>query len=390
MNPAGQLHIKLRMDKDRISALDISSSRPHNLGRLFSGKTMPQVLASLPLLYGVCRTGQQLAAWRAWQMALGGKIDPEILKAQQQLVALENLREHLLRIKLGWSGHSRDSGTWLKQTLGQLGQVQAQADTGLFLDGSALSERPRLSGQSLQGSLDALTQSLSKEVFGCSLQDWAAMDRLARLLHWLGSYPNPVTGYLQGLMDNGEAGLGDSHCPWLPELDRASLHGFFVAPDAKEQLARPRWQGQCQETGPLARQHQHPLLQALMRDHGRGLLVRAVARLLDVVSQTEKMQQTGQLEAPASPCRPVPEAIGIGQVETARGRLVHWLRLEQGLVAYYHILAPTEWNCHPEGTLAEGLMALGHGSPQELGRRAGMLIEAIDPCVGWQLEFLHA
>jgi Ni,Fe-hydrogenase I large subunit len=48
-----------------------------------------------------------------------------------------------------------------------------------------------------------------------------------------------------------------------------------------------------------------------------------------------------------------------------------------GCVADYRVLAPTEWNFHPEGTLAGALTAL----PSHDGVSAEILSAAFDPCV---------
>ena len=82
--------------------------------------------------------------------------------------------------------------------------------------------------------------------------------------------------------------------------------------------------------------------------------------------------------------------IGISQVEAARGRLVHRVELERALVRSYRILAPTEWNFHPRGVLVQGLTGLQARTQAELNRRAASLINAIDPCVGYQLRIIPA
>jgi coenzyme F420-reducing hydrogenase alpha subunit len=78
------------------------------------------------------------------------------------------------------------------------------------------------------------------------------------------------------------------------------------------------------------------------------------------------------------------EGEGLAQVEAARGVLVHWLRLEGGSVAGHRILAPTEWNFHPQGALAQGLAGLPAGSG--LAGLARLLVDAVDPCVACHVE----
>jgi len=62
----------------------------------------------------------------------------------------------------------------------------------------------------------------------------------------------------------------------------------------------------------------------------------------------------------------------------ARGLLLHWVQLDgDGAVRDYRVLAPTEWNFHPDGALARAVAAL---APVDLDA-ARLLAAAYDPCV---------
>ncbi|MCP4934253.1 MAG: Ni,Fe-hydrogenase I large subunit, partial [bacterium] len=82
------------------------------------------------------------------------------------------------------------------------------------------------------------------------------------------------------------------------------------------------------------------------------------------------------------------EGFGLAQVEAARGRLVHLAQVDQGIVRAYTILAPTEWNFHPQGVAARALTRIGKDSDDGARFRAGMLVKAIDPCVAFKVR-LH-
>lgn len=76
----------------------------------------------------------------------------------------------------------------------------------------------------------------------------------------------------------------------------------------------------------------------------------------------------------------------MGVVECARGRLVHRVAVAGGRVADYKILAPTEWNFHPEGPLARGLAGAWVGRETAAVRQSiEWLVTALDPCVGCDL-----
>ena len=84
-----------------------------------------------------------------------------------------------------------------------------------------------------------------------------------------------------------------------------------------------------------------------------------------------------------------PEAapgLGLAQTEAARGRLIHRVQLEDGKISRYQILAPTEWNFHPQGLIAQSLGNLSVSDGQQLQLLAKMMINAIDPCVGYDLR----
>jgi hypothetical protein len=95
-----------------------------------------------------------------------------------------------------------------------------------------------------------------------------------------------------------------------------------------------------------------------------------------------------QGETPQSPhtAATLSTGTGLAQVQAARGLLVHRLTLEQGRLADYRILAPTEWNFHPQGAAALGLATLPAADDPTLRRLAGLFITALDPCVAYDIS----
>ena len=81
---------------------------------------------------------------------------------------------------------------------------------------------------------------------------------------------------------------------------------------------------------------------------------------------------------------------GLAAVETARGTLLHRVRLVDQQVADYQIVAPTEWNFHPGGALATGLVALEAADDAQLLGAARLAVHALDPCVAFRVEADHA
>jgi Ni,Fe-hydrogenase I large subunit len=55
------------------------------------------------------------------------------------------------------------------------------------------------------------------------------------------------------------------------------------------------------------------------------------------------------------------------------------------MISHYQIIAPTEWNFHPKGVVASSLQQLIVKDKSILRQQAALVINAIDPCVGFEL-----
>lgn len=55
-------------------------------------------------------------------------------------------------------------------------------------------------------------------------------------------------------------------------------------------------------------------------------------------------------------------------------------------VRLYHIIAPTEWNFHPDGVVVKGIMDLAVAQPEHAITKAERFIHAADPCVRYAIE----
>ena len=95
---------------------------------------------------------------------------------------------------------------------------------------------------------------------------------------------------------------------------------------------------------------------------GAQSLKSAVMRIADAEEQAREMLRIGRRAAvpvggAAEGALPLADGEAIAWTEMARGLLVHWVRLEDSpsgpRVADCRVLAPTEWNFHPRGVLAQ-------------------------------------
>jgi coenzyme F420-reducing hydrogenase alpha subunit len=77
----------------------------------------------------------------------------------------------------------------------------------------------------------------------------------------------------------------------------------------------------------------------------------------------------------------------------ARGLLVHQVEVDPAShsVLACRVLAPTEWNFHPQGEVARRLARLDPGLPEAtLARQVNLLVAAFDPCLPFHIRHLAA
>jgi hypothetical protein len=144
----------------------------------------------------------------------------------------------------------------------------------------------------------------------------------------------------------------------------------------------PALPGRCVETGAAARQ----------KARGGGLAARLAARFADMAATVESIRALLQGgEAPEALLSTRSEAPGRGfaAVDSARGRLYHALRIDHaGRIADYRIVAPTEWNFHPDGPFVRSLRGAKIGIGAVALRRVERLAFVFDPCVRATAEIL--
>ena len=360
----------------------IHSNRQTNIGKVLSGRTPDEALALLPLIFSVCGKAHLCVASSVFR-SFG--FDTGIAETPGQLVVLaENAREHLLRVILGWSGDNPDA---IKQL--QVKQIMALvADMGVSAAGMTDEGCDAKAVLDIATVLDGI---LNSKIFSCEAEQWLQMENLTDLENWIQSTDTIASCYLGNICENNWQSVGAADVDFLPELSVSKLREKLHGNEADRYVAQPYWLGKTFETGSLSRWHKHPLVASIINEYGTGLLARNIARLIELAGIPLAMKvlvdRYGEANSFADKPEPVQDSIvGIKSVETARGRLVHSLKMQGNVIAEYRILAPTEWNFHPCGSAAKGLQGLDCDSDDDLKLRAHMLVEAIDPCVDFEVR----
>ncbi len=363
----GRIDIRLTRQGPVVVDVEIRSSRPQLAQKLMAGRRPEQAADLAGLLFSLCGKAQKAAAQTACEAALGIGPGIDVGRQRERDVLVELAREHAWRLLTHWSeqtGHAPDMPSLLRLR-------QAAAEPSGFAD-----------------ALDAL---LEKGVLGRSAVDWLGCDEGA-FEAWRQTAPSPVAKLFAELGDGPDPGVG--HCDLLPAL--ADLDATFAREVAARALdepsfcAAPTWRGEPAETGAVARMVDHPLLAARVGRHGCGAGARLLARLLELAELPQHLR-TGSVSgrrAEVIRAWSLGDNTGMAGVETSRGLLIHVVRLKDGKVADYRIIAPTEWNFHPAGPLVQALSGLETGAGMDAAVR--LVSDSLDPCVAYGVELIDA
>ncbi len=364
MGPEGALRVGLRVDGARVAQVRVTSTRPDIARELLSGRSRAEAMAMVPRLYSICARSQAAASELACAAAAGERVDEDMLARARESVSAETLRETAWRTLLEWP-----------KAIGELpGEAAIAAARG-----------------ALTGPSGGSGEAIALAAFGSSAEEWLALQTLPALQHWADQRHTATARFVHhALGDDAVAGTHSARAmaavPLLATpVQATALTELAQAEDADPGFARrPVWRGAPAETGALARQQSDALPQALMQRGNSRVAARFVARLRELA-----LLLAGRGGA-ALGATALPDGSGLGWVENARGLLMHRLRLEQGRTAEYRIVAPTEWNFHPDGALPAALLDTPAHDLELLRRRTRVLVDSLDPCVACSVEIEDA
>ncbi len=341
---AGKIDILLAWRDGAIAEVRVASSRPA-AATVLRGKAPARVLGLVPALFSICGRAQSLAAQGA--LAAAGGL-PTGREGADVEVAVEALREHLWRLLLDWP-----------PLLGL--PPQREEFAGWYR------------------RLAACREPAAARVLCASLRDWL----LAQGVGEDGSIAALGGGLASRQFDVllHRAPECDADLALLPPLSAAEWCAQLPRGDAAQFARAPLLHGRPAEAGALARHAGHPMLRSL-RGAGRGVAARLAARWADsmLLADAVAKDALAPLEL-LDACGDGPGR-GVARVQTARGTLIHRAVLDTDAprVTDYLVVAPTEWNFHPEGPLVRALRGRACARDEAAGLAQRFAL-ALDPCV---------
>lgn len=348
------------------------------LTRLLRGKTGTEATRNLGAVFTLCAHAHRRTSALALSVALNGAPAPSQAPPDLPL-CLETARDHLRSMALDWMRRLPDAQAstpdlaWLKDCpLALVAKSDAPDNAWAFDQLTSLKAwlEDRLLGEPVAQWLDA---HAIPEVFAAWCHAQASRLPPARYLSqwYTAASAMHITANDLDILNQNVA----IQSTQLTELAHALVTQAHFA-------QFPTWRGQCAENGPWTRLR-HRTERAQHSHAPRSVWSRMAARwleLLEIVHISTSDHSAMPLSNGALELAP---GQAIAWCEMARGLLMHWVQLDgNGHVQDYRVLAPTEWNFHPQGALAQTVAAL---SPRD-HHQALLLADAFDPCVGCTVE----
>ena len=326
------LVLRARLRAGVVEKVEIVSPRV-DPSPVFIGLAPQEAAVLAGRLFSLCPVSQSLAARAAGEAALGVRVDAATLRDRALGLVCERLGEMLRASLLDWPG-----------------AAPVSQDVGRLRDAlKALRVLPE-AGVAVLSGLRAATEGLG--LGGANEESFFARQ-------------------IAEARDDNQVVLAPRAPDFLAAGDDAEI---FAAMTLDRGFSRaPKLPGRGPETGASAR-----------RGGCGNLAERLEARRDDMTAALDTIEQ---LLRGGEPPRDALTAMGgngrgFAAVDSARGRLYHSVQLDEaGRIADYRIVAPTEWNFHPDGPFARALRGARIGAAAEAKRRIERLAFVFDPCI---------
>ena len=374
----------LYQNQGQVTRAVLHGKRPMEIQNLLVGRGPEEVLEMLARLYPIGGKAQVFAALMALEEAYGLHPKPYHHKARALLVHFEALAQTLLRVLPDWAKLLGDPapalppvaalekrlvrGLYGDHTPFFFGDFSPQADLAV------IGEVAKEAKAWVEDRLLGVPVELFLRWTQTQLVEWLEKDSAlaARVLRHYGQLPalkNPKVAIL----------------PWASEQE---WHKVLSSADAVGMLYHPVLEGKPQETGAFARAGKSLLVQEYLKGSDNPAVARVLARLVDL-GQNLRFLSQGLENAVTSTGVSKKSGLGLAQVESARGRLVHRLMMEADKIVQYQIISPQHWNLCPKGVFLQVMVGIKGDNKPGLVRLAQAWSKALDPFLEMPVKILQ-
>lgn len=368
MTTATALRLEVRWDGERIRAVAMCNPALPAAADLV-GCSVDEVLELVAASCSECRRAQEHAARAACIAAGAIGIERGEDWAAERAIAAETAQEHLSRLMLDWPalfGHAskRERFANLSRRLARPSDSRAAYDLGGDL-------------------LDLIAVELLGGFFR-AIREPQGLGEFVERARSGGS----IGEALADLIEMGSSTAQEDAVPLLPALSAPAWARTLGGVPTAHFCATPDLAGRPHETGALAR-HASSLLVRTLLARGHRVAARLFARAIDLADCASRLRHPLADDMPVLiDAAPLGEGSGIACVETARGVLLHAVRLADRRVVEYAIVTPTAWNFHPDGAFVREATGWSVLTCEAALLRLRALALALDPCVEFEIELL--
>ena len=381
MNLHGQLNIIITLSKQGkqdeqvvVNAIDIDLERPNFAKQMLVGQTPEQSIERITQLMTVCQHAQTAAA----KLALGGAIT----SAEKRAIDYENIEQGFWRLIID---------------LPKILAVDSPLADFVKFRQAIAQHANKNTNKNVQSELEirSTAEYLFQQLCQLTPEEFSQLSK-ERFSQWLAKSDSPMAVILRQVSHVFPAAL-DNHLKLLAtvpdDVFLATLSELLKA--NKDFYQQPCLAQHSHETGSFSEIQNHPLFELFLalgvtgRYASRLLyLAQKITELADVNSSSNSNSNSAIKPITGQFC--LEKNTSLGWVQTARGLLVHMANIQQDKISQYFIVAPTEWNFHPQGILKKIMLHTSFKSPELAKKAVKLAVIALDPCVDFNVGVTYA
>jgi hydrogenase large subunit len=393
----GEVSLSYRVENGRLRAVSTSFFSSRGVEKILRNREAMDALVINPRVCGICGHAHLMATVRALESAIGNpKLTAKAEGLRELTLSLEMIQNHFkwffltIAPLLGMKSPIQAAIEPSRTAASMIAVVAGQYPHNSYaIPGGVVCEPTIHEKTVLLYSLEKLIGYFTRYIVDADFRSIGECEKIENILRMDGYLPQAM----RLIMERGWERLGRSRDRFIvfgengifrqgksmatryyPSLRTDYIEESFVPESGANSV---RYRGRHYETGPLARAMvaKRPLVREAHRRYGDSLLSRIMARVCEIASLLHycreliagiDLSQESYIEPGEFPR----SGVGWGVVEAARGSLIHRVEIEEGLIADYSIITPTQWNLvasdAEEGILHGALEGESADAPIEL------------------------